>query len=212
MAIPPASLTAKTAAARGLGMFGWVGPIGCRRVGMALLLGLALVSCRTAPSPAPSTAPSPEAPLDVSTAPPSESPTEPAPTVEPPPEATPAPVPEAPNTTAPVQSEPLPDALVQQWEPMSNVLLAFGPMTVTAGEIAWGSGQTSPYTLVSTEGGFLLKLAANPSFYDIANPYVKLIPKTDASGAVTSVEVAFYEGEAQAQRDEYIMYGSYFVN
>jgi hypothetical protein len=95
---------------------------------------------------------------------------------------------------------------------MSNVLLAFGPMTITSGDITWGSGQTSPYTLISTEGGFLLKLEADLQFYDTTNPYVKLIPKTDESGTITTVEVAFYEGEAQAQRDEYIMYGTYFVN
>ena len=111
-----------------------------------------------------------------------------------------------------MQSEPLPAALVKQWEPMSNVLFAFGPMTITSGDITWGSGQTTPYTLISTEGGFLLKLEANPSFYDINHPYIKLIPKTDESGAITTVEVAFYEGEAQAQRDEYMMYGTYFVN
>ena len=162
-----------------------------------------------APSPAPITA----APAEPSSNSSSGSPTEPAPTVEPPPTPNPQePVGQAPNTTAPVQSEPLPAALVKQWEPMSNVLFAFGPMTITSGDITWGSGQTTPYTLISTEGGFLLKLEANPSFYDINHPYIKLIPKTDESGAITTVEVAFYEGEAQAQRDEYMMYGTYFVN
>lgn len=58
----------------------------------------------------------------------------------------------------------------------------------------------------------LLRLEATPSFYDTPNPYLKLIPQTDASGAITTVDVAFYEDEAQAQRDEYIMYGSYFLN
>jgi glucose/arabinose dehydrogenase len=182
---------------------------GGRGMFVGLLLIMALVGCdRASQAPDQATLPSTEAPAEV----PAEVPTEPAPTVEPPPETTPAPVAQAPSTTAPGQSEPLPDTLVNQWEPMSNVLLAFGPMTVTAGDITWGSGQRSAYTLISTEGGFLLKLEANPSFYDTINPYVKLIPKTDETGAVTTVEVAFYEGEAQAQRDEYIMYGSYFVN
>ncbi|MBD2428318.1 hypothetical protein [Phormidium sp. FACHB-1136] len=167
--------------------------------------------------PSPTTPPT-ESPSDSSsnsfpdspTKPPADTSTEPAPTVEPPP--TPGePVAQAPSVPS-VPSAPLPDALVKQWEPMSNVLLAFGPMTLTSGEITWGSGQTSPYTLISTEGGFLLKLEANPSFYDINHPYVKLIPNTDESGTITTVEVAFYEGEAQAQRDEYMMYGTYFVN
>jgi hypothetical protein len=172
---------------------------------------------RAAEMPSPTTPPT-ESPSDSSsnsfpdspTKPPADTSTEPAPTVEPPP--TPGePVAQAPSVPS-VPSAPLPDALVKQWEPMSNVLLAFGPMTLTSGEITWGSGQTSPYTLISTEGGFLLKLEANPSFYDINHPYIKLIPKTDESGTITTVEVAFYEGEAQAQRDEYMMYGTYFVN
>lgn len=217
MSTQPVFTIAKTAAgvrreARPLGLM-W-----SRRVGLSLLLGLMLVSCRTAPSPDPSTAPSPtdsstNSPTDTATAPP----TEPAPTVDPPPTPSPSPSPDnpveqTPNTTPPVQRDPLPDALVKQWEPMSNVLLAFGPMTITSGEITWGSGQTSPYTLISTEDGFLLKLEANPQFYDTNHPFVKLIPKTDEAGTITTVEVAFYEGEAQAQRDEYMMYGSYFVN
>ena len=182
-----------------------LGPRWGRRLGLGLLLGLLIASCRTVTVTDQATPPSPEA----------TPPTEPAPTVDPPP--TPAlppdhPVPQTPNTTPPVQSAPLPDILVKQWEPMSNVLLAFGPMTITSGDITWESGQTTPYTLISTEGGFLLRLAANPSFYDINHPYVKLIPNTDESGAITTVEVAFYEGEAQAQRDEYMMYGTYFVN
>ena len=207
MAIQPVFTTAKMAATRCLGAFGRA-PWG-RPMGMALLLGVMLVGCRSAPPPNQVT--TPDAPTDAPTDPPADRPAEPAPTVDPPPNPAPeTPVSQAPNTT--VSSEPLPDALIKAWEPMSNVLLAFGPMTVTAGDITWGSGQTSPYTLISTENGFLLKLEASPSFYDTANPYVKLIPQTDESGAVTSVEVAFYEGEAQAQRDEYIMYGSYFVN
>jgi hypothetical protein len=106
----------------------------------------------------------------------------------------------------------LPDTLVKQWEPVSNVLVAFGTMTVTPSEVTWSSGQSSPYTLVSTEGGFLLKLETSPKFYDTPNPFIKLIPETNETGAVTSIEVAFYDSEAQLQKDEYIMYGSYFVN
>ncbi|QQE66992.1 hypothetical protein GFS31_36970 [Leptolyngbya sp. BL0902] len=203
MSIQPVLTIAKIAAeggrtARSMGLR-W------RRVGLSLLLGLMVASCRTAPLPEQATSPPPTSPP----------PTEPAPPVEPPPTPAPSPdnpVPQAPSTTSPVQRDPLPDALVKQWEPMSNVLLAFGPMTITSGDITWGSGQTSPYTLISTEGGFLLKLEANPQFYDTNHPFVKLIPNTDASGTVTTVEVAFYEDEAQAQRDEYMMYGTYFVN
>jgi hypothetical protein len=171
------------------------------------MLGLMLASCRTVSGPDGNV---PNGNVPEQPASPTTPPTEPAPTVEPP--APQAPVSQAPTTTPPIQSELLPDALVNQWEPMSNVLLAFGPMTITSGEMTWGSGQTSPYTLISTEGGFLLKLEANPQFYDTNHPYVKLIPKTDDSGAITTVEVAFYEGETQAQRDEYMMYGTYFVN
>lgn len=213
---PPVKITAvdgRNASLRGLR---WG-----RRVGVGLMLGLMLASCRTVSGPdgnAPNgnvpngSAPNgnaPEQPAPPTTPPPT-LPTEPAPTVEPP--APQEPVSQAPTTTPPVQSEPLPDALVKQWEPMSNVLLAFGPMTITSGEMTWGSGQTTPYTLINTEGGFLLKLEANPQFYDTHHPYVKLIPKTDESGAITTVEVAFYEGETQAQRDEYMMYGTYFGN
>jgi hypothetical protein len=203
---PPAKITAidgRNAHLRGLR---WG-----HRVGVGLMLGLMLASCRTVSGPD-GNVPNgnvPEQPASPTT-PPTTPPTEPAPTVEPP--APQAPVSQVPTTTPPIQSELLPDALVNQWEPMSNVLLAFGPMTITSGEMTWGSGQTSPYTLISTEGGFLLKLEANPQFYDTNHPYVKLIPKTDDSGAITTVEVAFYEGETQAQRDEYMMYGTYFVN
>ncbi|HIK46728.1 MAG TPA: hypothetical protein IGR64_17915 [Leptolyngbyaceae cyanobacterium M65_K2018_010] len=119
---------------------------------------------------------------------------------------------QAPTTTRPSQGPTLPANLVKRWEPLSNVLLAFGPMTITTGEVQWGSGQSSPYTLVSSEGGFLLKLESVPQFYDTPNPYIKLIPKTNEAGTVTTVEVAFYESEAQMKKDEYIMYGSYFVN
>ncbi|MEB3291265.1 MAG: hypothetical protein VKI82_15210 [Leptolyngbya sp.] len=196
---------------------------GCRRwVGLGLMLGLMLASCRPASGPqvnAPNgNAPNGNAPNGNPSAPPAPPTAEPAPPTAPAPAPTgeppapQAPVSQAPTTTPPVQSDPLPDALVNQWEPMSNVLLAFGPMTITSGDITWGSGQASPYTLISTEDGFLLKLEANPQFYDTHHPYVKLIPKTDESGAITTVEVAFYEGEPQAQRDEYMMYGTYFVN
>lgn len=180
-------------------------------LGISLMMAVGVAGCdRRAQTPAPPAAETPAAP-----------PPEPAPPVEPPPTTSPpasppAPTPEAspePTAQAPTSpAAPLPDALVKQWEPLSNVLLIFGPMTVTSGEISWGSGQTSPYTLVATEDGFLLRLEATPSFYDTPNPYLKLIPQTDASGAITTVDVAFYEDEAQAQQDEYIMYGSYFLN
>jgi hypothetical protein len=179
----------------------------------SLLLVMGVVGCDRASEMSSPTAPPTESPSESSSNSSPDSPPEPAPTVDPPPTPAPQePVEQTPNITPPVQRDPLPDTLVKHWEPMSNVLLAFGPMTITSGDITWGSGQTSPYTLISTEGGFLLKLEANPSFYDINHPYIKLIPKTDESGAITTVEVAFYEGEAQAQRDEYMMYGTYFVN
>lgn len=82
-------------------------------------------------------------------------------------------------------------------------------MTVTPDQVQWNSGQASPYTLVSTEGGYLLRLESSPSFYDTQNQYIKLIPKADTSGAATSIEIAFYPGETQLQSDEYVMYGSY---
>jgi hypothetical protein len=137
---------------------------------------------------------------------------EPSPTATPQPTPTPDGVTQAPTATPPTPAMTLPDHLVQQWEPTSNVLTTFGPMTVTAGQVEWGSGQRSAYTLISADDGFLLRLEANPKFYDTPNPYIKLIPKTDPAGGVTAVEVAFYESEAQMQKDEYIMYGSYFVN
>lgn len=82
-------------------------------------------------------------------------------------------------------------------------------MTVTPDQVRWSSGQASPYTLVSTEGGYLLRLESSPSFYDTQNQYIKLIPKADTSGTATSIEIAFYPSEAQLQSDEYVMYGSY---
>jgi len=105
----------------------------------------------------------------------------------------------------------LPDALTRQWEPASSVLFTFGPMTITPNEVQWSSGQSSPYTLVSTEGGYLLELESSPSFYDTPNPFIKLIPKTDESGSVTSMDIAFYESQSKLDSEEYIMYGSYFV-
>jgi hypothetical protein len=100
---------------------------------------------------------------------------------------------------------------MKEWQPMSKVLVAFGPMTISAGQVRWGSGQTSAYSLVSLEGGYLLKLEASPTFYDGPSPYIKLIPKSDSPGASTSVEVAFYTDETQLKDDEYVMYGSYFA-
>lgn len=170
------------------------------RLGLLIAILLLLAGCdwRT-PSPEP---PVVETPASPTPPPPAEpSPTSPDPT-------SPDPTPQVPTSPAPA----LPDALVQQWEPLSNVLLIFGPMTITSQDITWGSGQGSPYTLVSAEDGFLLRLEANPSFYDTLNPYLKLIPKADPSGTISTVEVAFFESEAHAQRNEYIMYGSYFLN
>jgi hypothetical protein len=106
----------------------------------------------------------------------------------------------------------LPDTLVQQWEPQSNVLLAFGAMTITPTEVQWASGQSSPYTLVSAKDGYLLKLEASPAFYDTQNQYIKLLPKVAGGGIADSLEVAFYPGDSQLQSDEYVMYGSYFSN
>ncbi|MEO1070619.1 MAG: hypothetical protein AAFW95_16170 [Cyanobacteria bacterium J06638_6] len=119
---------------------------------------------------------------------------------------------------APSQAEPIPEPslavlpqrLVAEWQPLSDVLLVFGPMTVTADDISWGSGQSSPYSLMDTEGGYLLQLEASPSFYDTQTPYIKLIPKA-ASDSSSSIEVAFYTDANQLPSDEYVMYGSYFV-
>lgn len=103
----------------------------------------------------------------------------------------------------------LPAALITNWQPLSKVLFSFGAMTLTPTEVKWDSGQTSPYTVLNQEGGFLLQLEANPKFYDSPNAYLKLIPKTNEAGAITGVDVAFYETEAQVQTDEYAIYGSY---
>ncbi|MFM7219500.1 MAG: hypothetical protein ACKO21_04660 [Nodosilinea sp.] len=123
------------------------------------------------------------------------------------PQTTPAtPAPKAADQRATLQ---LPAALMTDWQPLSKVLLSFGTMTLTPTEVKWDSGQTSPYTVLNQEGGFLLQLAANPKFYDTPSAYLKLIPKTNEAGAITGVDVAFYETEAQVQTDEYAMYGSY---
>jgi hypothetical protein len=118
----------------------------------------------------------------------------------------------APETTAVAQADStLPDTLIRQWEPASNVLFTFGSMVITADQVQWGSGQSSPYTVVNTEGGYLLRLESSPSFYETSNPYIKLIPETDESGGITSIDVAFYESSSKAESNDYIMYGSYFV-
>ncbi len=128
------------------------------------------------------------------------------------------PKPSAETTTEEPQNPPsapssasLPDTLTRQWEPASNVLFTFGSMTITPDQVQWSSGQSSPYTVVSTEDGYLLQLESNPTFYETQNPYIKLLPKTDETGGTTSVDVAFYESRDKAASDEYIMYGSYFV-
>ncbi len=119
--------------------------------------------------------------------------------------------PTAPATAPAISIGTLPDTFIKEWQPLSNVLVAFGPMTLTPDQVQWGSGQTSPYTLISTEGGYLLRLTANPGFYDAPTAYIKLMPKADANGAATSMDVAFYADDSQLlKQDEYIMYGSYF--
>lgn len=137
--------------------------------------------------------------------------TSPSPTAEAPKAVT------EPSSTAPTEAAPatvaeaqLPDTLLKAWEPSSEVLYEFGPMTINPTQIQWAKGQSSDYTVVSSDDGYLLKLESAPSFYDTPHPYIKLIPATDASGAITDVEVAFYETEAAAKADEYIMFGSYF--
>ncbi|PZO35354.1 MAG: hypothetical protein DCF17_18815 [Shackletoniella antarctica] len=117
------------------------------------------------------------------------------------------PTPVAPSNT----SATLPNALIGQWQPLSNVLVAFGTMTVTPDRVQWSSGQSSPYRLISTEGGYLLELEPSPSFYDTQNQYIKLVPKADTNDAAGSLEVAFYSDASQLKSDEYIMYGSYFA-
>lgn len=144
-------------------------------------------------------------PLERPTDPSPEAPTAPDPSPDPPAVEAPRPAPTEPEA-------PLPDNLVQQWEPLSNVLLTFGPMTVTPDQVQWGSGQTSDYTVISADDGYVLALTDIPNFYDTPNPYIRLIPKTSEMGETTAVEVAFYESEASLKAGEYIMYGSYFLN
>lgn len=161
------------------------------------LITLGLLSCGGGQPPAPvsdSRAPAPDM-------------VSPKTVVESPSSATTA-TPQTADQAATVQ---LPNTLIADWQPMSKVLLAFGVMTLTPTQIQWGSGQTSPYAIVNQEGGFLLKLETNPQFYDSPHPYLKLIPKVDENGTVTGVDVAFYESETQVQSDDYVMYGSYFL-
>lgn len=186
--------------------------------GGLLLLTVALVlgGCR---SSAPPTA---ESPAPTATAPATAGATAPtaAPAAQPTPTTAPEPLaaqsnstvaPTAPATAPAISTGTLPDTFIKEWQPLSNVLVAFGPMTLTPDQVQWGSGQTSPYTLVSTEGGYLLRLTANPGFYDAPTAYIKIIPKADANGAATSMDVAFYTDDSQLlKQDEYIMYGSYF--
>lgn len=118
------------------------------------------------------------------------------------------PVAAAPNVT---NSAQLPQALVKQWEPLSNVLFEFGAMSITPSAISWNSGQSSAYSVVDTSNGYLLKLDAAPQFFDTTHPYIKLIPQQGSSGSVSEVEVAFYEDQQKAESDEYIMFGTYVV-
>lgn len=171
-----------------------------------VLLSLGLLGCRASQPPDQSTvattpAPAPEAISQNPTVSPSLAPRPQDPTA---PQTTPAP-----KSVDQRATPQLPAALITAWQPISKVLFSFGAMTVTPTEITWDSGQTSSYTVLNQEGGFLLQLEANPKFYDTPNAYLKLIPKTNESGAITGVDVAFYESEAQVQTDEYVMYGSY---
>lgn len=188
--------------------------LGCLVMSLAMVTGCGS-SPDTATSPPAPTA-SPETAVEATPESPAESPApDQTQTIAPAP--TPA-ITSAPNTTAtapksaPAAGEKLPNALMKDWEPESAVLFEFGQMTVMINKVEWNSGQSSPYTVISsTDGGYLLKLESPPSFFDIPHPYIKLIPKTDDSGAVTSIEVAFYDSEAAAQNDQYVMFGSYFT-
>ena len=194
--------------------------LSCLRSGILVLTlgGLLLTGCQrggevadpdqsaTVPEPSVDTRPTPE----------------PAP--EPPTAGAEAPEPDQAPSTAPdtvatqpdnlpsVQAAALPETLVKTWEPLSNVLLTFGTMRITPNAVEWSSGQSSPYTVVSTDNGYLLKLESAPRFYDMAHPYLRLLPETDASGNVTDVEARFYENEAKATSGEAGMIGGYFVN
>ncbi|MGF1519294.1 MAG: hypothetical protein ACFCVB_16055 [Nodosilinea sp.] len=123
------------------------------------------------------------------------------------PAASAEPTPAAPSDT----SATLPDALIGVWQPLSNVLVAFGTMTVTPDRVQWSSGQSSSYRLINTEGGYLLELEPSLNFYDTENQFIKLIPNADTSGTDGSLEVAFYNNASQLKGDEYVMYGSYFA-
>ncbi len=160
-----------------------------------VVMVMAIAACRPSPTPQ-AESPAPAETMQPGT-PQSES-APPTPSTEP-----------VPPTNTPTAAT-LPNTLINDWQPLSNVLLAFGSMTVTPDQVQWGSGQISSYRLVSTEGGYLLELEARPSFYETQNQYIKLIPKTDTSGAADSIEVAFYTDASQLENDEYIMYGSYF--
>lgn len=167
------------------------------RWAVAIAAGAAIAGCRPSPPP-PGESLNPTPPTSADSAPetPAAQPTE-----------SPTPTPATPSNTP---TATLPNALIREWQPLSNVLLAFGPMTLTPDQVQWSSGQVSPYTLISTEGGYLLELEASPSFYDTQNRYIKLIPKADDATA-ESIEVAFYTDDTQLQNDEYIMYGGYFA-
>lgn len=167
------------------------------RWAMAIAAGVAIAGCRPSPTPQSETLnPAPATPANSAPETPTAQPTK-----------APTPTPAAPSNTP---TATLPDALIREWQPLSNVLLAFGSMTLTPEQVQWSSGQVSPYTLISTEGGYLLELEASPSFYDTQNRYIKLIPKADANTA-ESIEVAFYPDATQLQNDEYVMYGGYFA-
>lgn len=198
---------------------------GLRILIFALFTSALLAGCRRSPNPEGAvTAPAPSTPTVASNTETATSSPDLAPSLTPnqAPETAsspaPMPSPEPAQTQAALDSatadgkltSSLPNTLVKSWDPVSNVLYEFGQMTISANQVRWGSGQSSPYTLISDEGGYLLKLEANPSFYDTPHPYIKLIPQIDANGAITDMEVAFYENEAAAQQDEYIMFGSYF--
>jgi hypothetical protein len=202
----------------------WVGSLtlaGCQQNTSS---GLTEGSIVTEPTPAPDS--TPESANDAPSAG-----TEPEPTTDdsateepttvasaPEPNISPGPVPEptTPETepvddNAALQGSALPQPYLKQWEPSSNVLMTFGTMTITPDQVQWDSGQTSAYTVVGTDNGYLLKLASNPKFYDTNHPYIRLIPETDENGAMDSLAVAFYDNESTAQSDSYMMYGSYFV-
>lgn len=161
------------------------------------LITLGLLSCGGGEPPAPLSDPSTPGPEIVS----------PKTAVEP----AGLPTTTTPQTTGQAATVQLPNTLIADWQPMSKVLLTFGVMTVTPTQIQWDSGQSSPYAVVNQDGGFLLKLETNPQFYDSPHPYLKLIPKVNQTGTVTGVDAAFYESEAQVESDDYVMYGSYFL-